>query len=97
MHHSVCIVQRADGIATVGLETRLDHRWIDLRTPANQGIFRIESMVGVLFRNHLVERGFIELHSSKLLGGAEVFTLNYFELQACLAMSPQLQKHQACA
>mmetsp|Transcript_46664 Transcript_46664/g.47436 ORF Transcript_46664/g.47436 Transcript_46664/m.47436 type:complete len:90 (-) Transcript_46664:245-514(-) len=89
-------------MATVGLETRLDHRWIDLRTPANQGIFRIESMVGVLFRNHLVERGFIELHSPKLLGGAseggaEVFTLNYFEQQACLAMSPQLQKHQACA
>jgi len=96
------IVQRADGMATVGLETRLDHRWIDLRTPANQGIFRIESMVGVLFRNHLVERGFIELHSPKLLGGAseggaEVFTLNYFEQQACLAMSPQLQKQQACA
>jgi len=94
--------KRSDGLPTVGLETRLDHRWIDLRTPANQGIFRIESMVGVLFRGHLVDKGFIELHSPKLLsgaseGGAEVFTLDYFDQKACLAMSPQLQKQQACA
>lgn len=96
------IQKRADGLPTVGLENRLDHRWIDLRTPANQGIFRIESMVGVLFREFLVEKGFIELHSPKLLGGAseggaDVFTLDYFGGTASLAMSPQLQKQQACA
>jgi len=96
------VAKRSDGLPTVGLETRLDHRWIDLRTPANQGIFRIESMVGVLFRGLLVDKGFIELHSPKLLsgaseGGAEVFTLDYFDQKACLAMSPQLQKQQACA
>eukprot|EP00536_Pseudo-nitzschia_multiseries_P005183 jgi/Psemu1/238299/estExt_Genewise1.C_940050 len=94
--------KRADGMATVGLENRLNHRWIDLRTPANQGIFRIESMVGVLFRELLVEKGFIELHSPKMLrgaseGGADVFTLDYFGQTASLAMSPQLQKQQACA
>lgn len=94
--------KRSDGLPTVGLENRLDHRWIDLRTPANQGIFRVESMVGVLFREHLVEKGFIELHSPKLLsgaseGGADVFTLDYFDQKASLAMSPQLQKQQACA
>ena len=94
--------KRSDGLPTVGLENRLDYRWIDLRTPANQGIFRIESMVGVLFRELLVDRGFIELHSPKLLkgsseGGADVFTLDYFDQKACLAMSPQLQKQQACA
>ena len=94
--------KRSDGLPTVGLENRLDYRWIDLRTPANQGIFRIESMVGVLFRGLLVDRGFIELHSPKLLkgsseGGADVFTLDYFDQKACLAMSPQLQKQQVCA
>lgn len=94
--------KRSDGLPTVGLENRLDHRWIDLRTPANQGIFRIESMVGVLFREKLIEKGFIELHSPKLLrgsseGGADVFTLDYFGEKASLAMSPQLQKQQACA
>jgi len=94
--------KRDDGLPTVGLEKRLDNRCIDLRTPANQGIFRIESMVGVLFRELLVEKGFIELHPPKLLkgaseGGADVFTLDYFGQTACLAMSPQLQKQQACA
>ena len=94
--------KRSDGLPTVGLENRLDHRWIDLRTPANQGIFRIESMVGVLFRGLLVDKGFVELHSPKLLmgaseGGADVFTLDYFDQTASLAMSPQLQKQQACA
>merc|ERR1712166_1399694 len=49
--------KRSDGLPTVGLENRLDYRWIDLRTPANQGIFRIESMVGVLFRGLLVDIG----------------------------------------
>lgn len=93
---------RTDGGATVGLKNRLDNRWIDLRTPANQGIFRIESMVGVLFREFLIHRGFIELHSPKLIkgaseGGAEVFTLDYFAEQACLSMSPQLHKQMACA
>lgn len=101
-HYTGEVKQRSDGLPTVGLERRLDHRWVDLRTPANQGIFRIESMVGVLFRELLVERGFIELHSPKLLqgaseGGADVFTLDYFGQKACLAMSPQLQKQQACA
>jgi aspartyl-tRNA synthetase len=94
--------QRKDGLPTVGLENRLDHRWIDLRTPANQGIFRIESMVGCLFRECLMEKGFVELHSPKLIkgaseGGAEVFTLDYFGQQACLSMSPQLHKQMACA
>lgn len=35
---------------TVGMETRLDNRWIDLRTPANQAIMRIKSTVCCLFR-----------------------------------------------
>ena len=96
------VAQRNDGLPTVGLENRLNNRWIDLRTPANQGIFRIESMVGCLFRECLMDKGFIELHTPKLIkgaseGGAEVFTLDYFGEQACLSMSPQLHKQMACA
>lgn len=30
---------------TVGQDTRLDNRVVDLRTPANQGIFRVQSAV----------------------------------------------------
>jgi aspartyl-tRNA synthetase len=95
-------VQRTDGLVNVGQKARLDHRWIDLRTPANQSIFRIESMIGCLFRECLIKKNFIEMHSPKLIagaseGGADVFTLNYFGREACLAMSPQLHKQMACA
>lgn len=86
----------------VGQETRLDHRWIDLRTPANQSIFRIQSMVCTLFREYLLSQDFIEIHTPKLLsgaseGGADVFTLDYFGRPACLSMSPQLHKQMASA
>jgi len=91
-----------DGQVRVGQKMRLDYRWLDLRTPANQSIFRIESMVGVLFRECLVGKGFIEIHSPKLIGGAseggaDVFTLDYFGRPACLAMSPQLHKQITAA
>jgi aspartyl-tRNA synthetase len=91
-----------DGIIRVGQKMRLDYRWLDLRTPANQSIFRIESMVGCLFRELLVRKGFVEIHTPKIIGGAseggsEVFTLDYFGQPACLAMSPQLHKQMTAA
>lgn len=92
----------ADGLVRVGQEVRLDNRWIDLRTPANQAIFRIESMVGCLFREFLISKDFVEIHTPKIIGGAseggsEVFTLDYFGQPACLAMSPQLHKQMTSA
>jgi aspartyl-tRNA synthetase len=91
-----------DGLVHVGQKMRLDYRWLDLRTPANQAIFRIESMVGALFREYLLKHNFVEIHTPKLIGGAseggsDVFTLNYFGQPACLAMSPQLHKQITAA
>ena len=91
-----------DGMIHVGQKMRLDYRWLDLRTPANQAIFRIESMIGLLFREYLTKQNFIEIHTPKLIGGAseggsDVFTLNYFGQPACLAMSPQLHKQMSAA
>jgi aspartyl-tRNA synthetase len=90
-----------DGVIRVGQKMRLDYRWLDLRTPANQSIFRVESMVGCLFRECLMKKGFIEIHTPKLIsgaseGGSDVFKLDYFGQPACLSMSPQLHK-QMCA
>ena len=51
-------------------DTKLDNRWIDLRTPANQAIFRVQSGVSQLFRELLRSEGFVEIHSPKLIGGA---------------------------
>jgi nondiscriminating aspartyl-tRNA synthetase len=96
------VVDSEDGLIHIGQKMRLDYRWIDLRTPANQSIFRIESMVGCLFREFLLQRGFVEIHTPKLIGGAseggsDVFTLDYFGQSACLAMSPQLHKQMTAA
>ncbi|KAJ0408726.1 hypothetical protein P43SY_001950 [Pythium insidiosum] len=86
----------------VGIDTRLNTRVLDLRTPANQAIMRIQSGVGRLFREFLDQRGFVEIHTPKLIGGASesganCFTLKYFDQDACLAQSPQLYKQMACA
>lgn len=92
----------SDGLVRVGREARLNYRWLDLRTPANQAIFRIESMVGCLFREYLMKNGFVEIHTPKMIGGAseggsEVFKVDYFGQPACLAMSPQLHKQMTAA
>lgn len=87
----------------VGQDTRLNNRVIDLRTPANQAIFRIQSAIGQVFREFLCGEGFVEIHTPKLIagaseGGASVFHLDYKGRPACLAQSPQLYKQMAvCA
>lgn len=77
----------------VGMKTRLDNRIVDLRTPSKQGIFRINSMVCQLFREFLYKHDFTEIHSPKMLGGtseggSNVFRINYFKTEGCLAQSP---------
>jgi aspartyl-tRNA synthetase len=89
-------------LSTVNPDNCLNFRWIDLRTPANQSIFRIQSGVTQLFREFLLSKNFIEIHTPKLIGGASegganVFTLKYFDQPACLAQSPQLYKQMAAA
>lgn len=87
---------------SVSTDLRLDHRWMDLRTPANQAIMRISSGVCTLFREFLLARDFVEIQTPKILGGASeggssVFTMKYFGDDACLAQSPQLYKQMAAA
>jgi aspartyl-tRNA synthetase len=84
----------------VSQATRLDYRWIDLRTPCNQAIFRMQSAVGAEFRAHMLANSFTEIHTPKLIstaseGGANVFKLDYFDTNAFLAQSPQLYKQMA--
>ncbi|XP_022220334.2 aspartate--tRNA ligase, cytoplasmic isoform X1 [Drosophila obscura] len=86
----------------VNQDTRLDNRVLDLRTPANQAIFRLEAGVCRLFRDILTEQGFTEIHTPKIIsaaseGGANVFTVSYFKDSAYLAQSPQLYKQMAIA
>ena len=43
----------ATGLPSVSQDTSLNFRWVDLRTPANQAIFRVQSGVCQLFREFL--------------------------------------------
>ncbi|KAL4398908.1 aspartate--tRNA ligase Dps1 [Malassezia pachydermatis] len=84
----------------IALDTRLDNRVLDLRTPTNQAIFRLNHGVCKLFREFLENNGFIEIHTPKLQGaatesGASVFKVDYFKGKAFLAQSPQLGKQMA--
>ncbi|CAF4732214.1 unnamed protein product [Rotaria socialis] len=83
-------------------DTRLDNRVIDLRTPANQAIYRVEAGVCKLFRDTLDAKGFVEIHTPKIIsaaseGGANVFQVSYFKSDAYLAQSPQFYKQMAIA
>jgi aspartyl-tRNA synthetase len=86
----------------IELDTRLDHRFMDLRRPGPRAIFRIRS--GVLGATHdfLRSQGFLEIHTSNLIGsssegGTEVFKLRYFDRDAYLSQSPQLYKQAMMA
>ncbi|RHW71781.1 aspartyl-tRNA synthetase [Trypanosoma brucei equiperdum] len=84
----------------INFDTRLACRWLDLRSPASNAIFRIQSRVGQYFRQFLIDSEFVEIHSPKIIataseGGANVFKLGYFNRDAYLAQSPQLYKQIA--
>ena len=86
--------------AKVTQDVRLNNRWLDLRVPANNAIMRIKSGVTMLFRESLMQQGFTEIITPKLIageseGGADVFRTDYFGQPACLAQSPQLYKQMA--
>lgn len=79
------------------LDTRLDHRFMDLRRPRVQAIFRIRHQVMQTIREFLSSEGFIEVHTPKIVstateGGTELFPISYFEREAFLNQSPQLYK-----
>jgi len=83
------------------LDTRLDNRFMDFRTPHTSSIFRIQSQILRFFREFLLNRGFIEIQPPGIIasaseGGADLFKIPYFERDAFLAQSPQLYK-QMCA
>ncbi|XP_029394547.1 aspartate--tRNA ligase, cytoplasmic [Mus pahari] len=58
-----------DGRATVNQDTRLDNRVIDLRTSTSQAIFRLQSGICHLFRETLINKGFVEIQTPKIISG----------------------------
>lgn len=100
------VVNRADSPLPIndqtGLDQRLDWRFLDLRNPAGQLIFEVQTTVENALREFAYTEGCIELHTPKLMGtasesGAEVFKVKYFDRTAYLAQSPQFYKQMAIA
>src|SRR5213594_5095519 len=89
------------GVQNTLLETRLNWRVLDFRSEESQAIFRIQSRILQSFREFFLSRDYMEdqppvIIASASEGGAELFSLKYFEKDAYLAQSPQLYK-QMCA
>lgn len=83
-------------------DTRLDNRFLDLRKPETQAIFKIRNVVIAAVHKYLRSQSFIEVHTPNIIpssseGGTEVFRLKYFEKEAFLAQSPQLYKQSLMA
>lgn len=93
-------LEKGEQLVRVNQDTRLNFRILDMRTPANQGIFRIQCQIENIFRQFLLSEGFVGIHTPKLIGGSSeggsaVFRLDYKGQPACLAQSPQLHKQMA--
>jgi nondiscriminating aspartyl-tRNA synthetase len=85
--------------STVGIDTRLDLRAVDLRRNYLGSIFRIRQTVLNSVRSFLSEQKFIEVNTPKMIatateGGAALFPIFYYDREAFLAQSPQLYKEQ---
>jgi nondiscriminating aspartyl-tRNA synthetase len=81
----------------VEVETRFNHRFMDLRRPEARAVFEIKSLTLRLIDEYLVDNGFVEVFTPKLVasgaeGGATLFKIDYFGKVAYLAQSPQLYK-----
>lgn len=84
------------------LDTRLNYRFLDLRRHRNQLMFQVQTCFVQGMRDFVLNQGFLEIHTPKIIGaasesGSEVFKLNYFDREAYLAQSPQFYKQMAIA
>jgi aspartyl-tRNA synthetase len=82
---------------SIGLDTRLDNRFLDLRRAHVNAMFTLRSKVLQYGRDHLIMEGFKEINSPKIIasaseGGTNLFPMMYFDTPAFLSQSPQLYK-----
>lgn len=84
-------------LVDTSLENLLNYRPITLRNEKERAIFRLQAGITLGMREFFKERGFIEIHTPKIVyagaeGGANIFKLDYFGREAYLAQSPQFYK-----
>ena len=81
------------------IDTRLNHRALDMRNQKTASIFKLRHFVLQSLRKTLSEKKFLEITTPKIIGsasegGANLFSLEYFGRTAYLAQSPQIYKEQ---
>ncbi|MFB2596297.1 aspartate--tRNA(Asn) ligase [Herbiconiux sp. P17] len=86
--------------ADSGIDKRMDWRFLDLRRPEQNLVFRVQTTLEHAWRTYWVEHDFIEIHTPKLMASAsesraELFEVDYFDGKAYLAQSPQFFKQMA--
>ncbi|UCG95093.1 MAG: aspartate--tRNA(Asn) ligase [archaeon] len=85
------------GKVNTGLDKRLDNRFLDLRNRKISAIFKIQSEICKYFREFFIKEGFTEFWPPEIIesapeGGAELFSVEYFDRKAYMAQSPELYK-----
>ena len=63
-------VKGRPGVPRSGLDNRLDYRWIDLRTEANQLLFKAQTVLTNAMREYLLAQNFMETHTPKPIAAA---------------------------
>lgn len=79
------------------LDTILNNRVLSLRNLKINSIFKIEAAIAHGFSKFLLDNGFTEIFTPKIVsdgaeGGTELFKVDYFGRNAYLAQSPQFYK-----
>lgn len=81
------------------IDVRLNARILDLRRKEAKLIFKLNHYVLKFFREFFDKEGFVEVQTPKIIatateGGAALFPVLYFDMEAFLAQSPQLYKEE---
>ena len=82
------------------LDTRLNYRFLDLRSEKNILMFKVQTCMINAMRDFVLKRNFVEIHTPKFISvpsesGSNVFEVTYFNRKAYLAQSPQFYKQMA--
>ncbi len=82
------------------LETRLNYRFLDLRSEKNLLMFKVQTCLINAMREFVLKKNFVEIHTPKFISapsesGSNVFEVKYFDRKAYLAQSPQFYKQMA--
>ncbi|HMK47318.1 MAG TPA: aspartate--tRNA(Asn) ligase [Methanocella sp.] len=84
------------------LDTRLDARFMDIRSPEVTAVFTIRAHMAKAIRDFLSANGCLEIATPKIVatateGGTALFPIAYFDREAFLNQSPQLYKQMMMA